>query len=203
MEQKSEECAWIARARAGDQEAFNNLVWMYQTAVYNLAYRMMGEHMEAEDAAQETFVRAYMRLSTYDPQRKFASWLLAIASHYCIDRLRRRRLTWVSLDDLPPWGQPAAGGNQPEATALQREMRDELHELLGKLSPDYRAVVILYYWYDLSYREIAEVLNMTESAIKSRLFRARRMMAEAALAGSKEVAPRPSAAEPVETLQGG
>jgi RNA polymerase sigma-70 factor (ECF subfamily) len=200
MEHKSEERAWIARAQAGDQEAFNNLVRMYQTAVYNLAYRMVGDRMEAEDAAQETFVRAYTRLSTYDPGRKFASWLLAIASHHCIDRLRRRRFTWLPLDALPSWNQPVAEGNQPEVMALQRERQDELRELLGKLPPDYRAAVILYYWYDLSYREIAEATDTTESAIKSRLFRARRMMAEAALARGKEVAPN---SQPVEALQGG
>jgi RNA polymerase sigma-70 factor (ECF subfamily) len=203
MEHKSEEQTWIARAQAGDQEAFNNLVWMYQTAVYNLAYRMMGDRMEAEDAAQETFVRAYTRLSTYDPQRKFASWLLAIASHYCIDRLRRRRFTWLPLDELPPWDQPGGERDQPEAATLQRESQDELHELLGTLPPDYRAAVTLYYWNDLSYREIAEVMDTTEGAIKSRLFRARRMMAEAALARSKGVAPRASNSQPVEALQGG
>ena len=74
-----EEKAWIQRALAGDQEGFACLVEAYQTAVYNLAYRMLGNAAEAEDAAQETFLKAYSRLKTYDSGRKFSSWLLAIA----------------------------------------------------------------------------------------------------------------------------
>ena len=86
-------------ARAGDQSAFGRLVIAYQTPVYNLAYRMLGNAAEAEEAAQETFLRAYTHLRSYDPQRPFRSWLLSIASHYCIDRLRRRRITWLPLED--------------------------------------------------------------------------------------------------------
>ena len=89
------ESNWIQQARAGDQaasaDAFSRLVEAYQTPIYNLAYRMLGNRTEAEDAAQETFIRAYTRLDTYDPGRKFSSWLLSIASHYCVDVLRRRR----------------------------------------------------------------------------------------------------------------
>lgn len=187
MEHEPQELAWITRAKAGDREAFDCIVRKYQTAVYNLAYRMTGNQMEAEDAAQESFVRAYTRLNTYDTERKFSSWLLSIVSHYCIDQLRRRKYTWLPLDELPPGDHPAAEvSQQPEAVALRREKEAELQQLLGELSPDYRAVVVLYYWYDLPCREIAEVTNTTENAVKSRLFRARQTMAEAVLAKNKE-----------------
>lgn len=172
-----EERAWIERARAGDQEAFAHLVEAYQVAVYNLAYRMLGNASEAEDAAQETFLRAYSRLSTYQPDKRFSTWLLAIASHYCIDCLRRQRFTWLSLDDLPPWRWPSSKEDQPEEKVLQQERRDEVREMLDQLPAQYRAAVILRYWYDLSYREIAEVMGTTENAIKSRLHRARKMLA--------------------------
>ena len=76
------ELTWVQRARAGDHSAFSSLVETYQTPVYNLAYRLLGNRLEAEDAAQEAFIRAYTRLHTYDPSRKFSSWLLAITSHY-------------------------------------------------------------------------------------------------------------------------
>ena len=89
---ENREVKWVREARTGDAAAFSKLVEAYQTPVYNLAYRMLGNAAEAEDAAQETFIRAYTRLNTYDPDRKFSSWLLAIASHYCIDVLRRRRI---------------------------------------------------------------------------------------------------------------
>ena len=76
-----DEKLWIARARQGDDEAFAQLVEAYQRPVFNICYRMLGEPAEAEDAAQETFIRAYTRIESYDPKRKFSSWLLAIASH--------------------------------------------------------------------------------------------------------------------------
>ena len=176
-----EETAWIQRAVAGEQEAFACLVEAYQTAVYNLAHRMLGNAAEAEDAAQETFLRAYTRLNTYDSDRKFSSWLLAIASHHCIDRLRQRRLGWLSLDELPPW-RWRASSSRPEEAVIRSEERDEVRQLLDQLPPHYRAAVILHYWYDLSYREIAETLETTESAVKSTLYRARRMLAQATLA---------------------
>jgi RNA polymerase sigma-70 factor (ECF subfamily) len=176
-----EETAWIQRALAGDQEAFACLVEAYQTAVYNLAYRMLGNAAEAEDAAQETFLRAYTRLNTYDSDRKFSSWLLAIASHYCIDRLRQRRWGWLSLDELPPW-RWLASSSWPEEAVIRGEEHDEVRQLLDQLPPHYRVAVILRYWYDFSHREIAEALKTTESAVKSTLYRARRMLAQEALA---------------------
>ena len=114
----ADEQAWLEQASKGDKVAFGHLVEAYQTPVYNLAYRMLGNMVEAEDAAQETFIRAYTRLDTYDPTRKFSSWLLAITSHYCIDLLRKRRIQTMPLDDLPPLeefeelvgeGEPGAG----------------------------------------------------------------------------------------------
>jgi RNA polymerase sigma-70 factor (ECF subfamily) len=174
-----EETVWIQRVLAGDQDAFACLVEAYQTAVYNLAYRMLGNAAEAEDAAQETFIRVYTRLDTYDSDRKFSSWLLAIASHYCIDRLRQRRLGWLSLDELPPW-RWLASSSRPEEAVIRREERDEVCQLLDQLPPHYRATVILRYWYDLSYQEIAEAMETTESAVKSTLHRARQMLAQGA-----------------------
>lgn len=185
-----EEKIWIRQAVAGDREAFTRLVEAYQIPVYNLAYRMLGDAREAEDAAQETFLRAYTRLATYQTDKKFSSWLLAIASHHCIDRLRRRRFTWLSLDELPFLDQAAGERNHPEEAAIRQEERDEVRKMLNQLPPHYRAAVILRYWYELSYREIAEVMETTESAVKSRLFRAREMLAQQVMASqTAETAP--------------
>jgi len=177
MDQERE---WILRARAGDGEAFTQLVKAYQTPVYNLAYRMLGNSVEAEDAAQETFIRVYTRLNTYDVSRKFSSWVLSIASHYCIDRLRRRRMTLLSLEDVAFTGHLASDEERPEEAITRDEKEAQVHQLLDVIAPDYRAAVVLRYWYDCSYKEIAQILDTTESAIKSRLFRARQMMARAA-----------------------
>ena len=175
----TDETEWIRLAREGNQSAFGCLVLAYQTPVYNMAYRMLGNSSEAEEAAQETFLRAYTHLHSYDPQRPFRSWLLSIASHYCIDRLRRRRITWLSLDDeiAIPERLVSAHPN-PEAVVTQREQEGRIQQLLAVLSPTDRAAVTLRYWYDCSYEEIAESLNLTVSAVKSRLHRARCALAK-------------------------
>jgi RNA polymerase sigma-70 factor, ECF subfamily len=178
-----QERAWIQQALRGDQAAFGHLVKAYERPVYNLTYRMLGDPAEAEDAAQETFVRAFTKLATYQPERKFVNWLLSIASHHCIDRLRRRnRAPQLSLDGpLPPeWSQ--SSGPLPEQAIARKEQREQVRQSLDALPPEYRAAVVLRYWYSLSYQEIASVMETTESAIKSRLHRARRMLAEQLLA---------------------
>jgi RNA polymerase sigma-70 factor (ECF subfamily) len=173
-----EERAWIEQALKGDQAAFGHLVIAYERPVYNLTYRLLHDSVEAEDAAQETFLRAYDKLATYQPERKFVNWLLSIASHYCIDCLRRRgRAPQLSLDGpLPPqW--LASDTQRPDQAVSRKQQQEQVRQLLDMLEPAYRAAVVLRYWYDLSYEEIAEAMGTTESAIKSRLHRARRMLA--------------------------
>ncbi len=177
----------IAGVRAGNPDAFAALVGAYQAGVYNLCYRMVGDAREAEDAAQETFLRAYSQFHRYDATRPFKTWLFAIASHHCVDRLRRRRLKWLSLDDeLFAEGEMWRSVTpDPEAVALGHERRDEVTALLALLAPKDRSAIVLHYWCDLSYAEIADVLGVTVSAVKSRLHRVRvalgrRMTAEVA-----------------------
>ncbi len=170
---------WVQRTLAGDPQAFGELVRRYERDVFNLAYRMLNERGEAEDAAQEAFMRAYVNLDRYDPERPFKTWLLSITSNHCIDRLRRRRLTWLSLEEpLPPHPALTSDTPGPEEALLTSERNLLVQEMLADLSPEYRLAVILRYWYDLSYAEIAEMLGTTESAIKSRLFRARQALAD-------------------------
>ncbi|MCB9453968.1 MAG: sigma-70 family RNA polymerase sigma factor [Anaerolineaceae bacterium] len=171
---------WVSATLDGDQNAFADIVYTFQDAVYNLCYRMLGERTEAEDAAQEAFLRAYLNLQRYDPGRSFKTWLLSIASNYCIDRLRRRRLTWLALEDEPEPGESISLSSEdpePEEVALVKERSEAIQALMNDLSPDYRAAVVLRYWYDYSYAEIAEMMDTTESAVKSRLFRARQALA--------------------------
>jgi RNA polymerase sigma-70 factor (ECF subfamily) len=175
----------VAQIIEGDQSAFAELVETYQQSVYNLTYRMLGNAGEAEDAAQEAFLRAYQHIKRYDPERSFKTWLLSIASNYCIDRIRKRRLTWLSIDEpLPPHPSLTSSSPDPEAYTSDNEQSVVVQELLGELAPDYRAAVVLRYWYDMSYIEIAKTLGTTESAIKSRLFRARQMLAEQVRSGN-------------------
>ncbi len=175
----NDEPARVVAAQRGDTTAFCSLVETYQRDVYNLAYRMLGDGAEAEDAAQEAFVRAYTRLSTYQLGRSFKTWLLSIAAHYCIDRLRQRRLTWLSIEqeEAPPEAL-ASSLPGPEDSLIRSEYDTIIRRLLSTLAPDYRLPIVLRYWYDMSYEEIAEATGSTVSAIKSRLFRARSMLAD-------------------------
>jgi RNA polymerase sigma-70 factor (ECF subfamily) len=195
-----EEAALAVAARDGDPRAFGQLVERFQRPVFNLAYRMLGTAVEAEDAAQEAFVRAHRALGGYDAERPFSTWLLSIAAHHCIDRLRRRRNEAISLDALPPWRQPAAPNESPESVAVRADEADRIQVLLEGLPADYRLVIVLRYWHDFGYAEIAELTEESVPAIKSRLHRARRQLGEALTAEPGPSAPgrrpadRPAAA---------
>jgi len=177
----NDELAWVLQAQQGSDEAFARLVEEHQTHVYNLCYRMLGEPETAEDAAQETFLRAYQNLYRYDRKRSFVTWLLSIAAHYCIDRLRRRKLPVFSIDEENDDGTTFeivdAASPDPEAESVKREDRERLQILLKGLDETDRAAVIMRYWYDFSEIEIAESLSLTVSAVKSRLHRSRRALA--------------------------
>lgn len=176
-----DEAVWLEQARQGSKEAFGKLITAYQSPVFNLAYRMLGNADEAEQASQEAFIRAWTRLDSYDPAHKFSTWLLSITSNYCIDQLRKRRAQLLSIEGPLP-AHPSLMSERtdgPEAQATSSERQERVQRLLDTLPDDYKQAVVLRYWYDMSYEEIAEVMETTVSAIKSRLFRARRQLAEA------------------------
>ena len=177
----NEEQAWVLQAQQGDDEAFTKLVETYQTPVFNLCYRMLGEPELAEDAAQETFLRAYQHLHRYDQKRPFPTWLLSIAAHYCIDRLRRRKFSMFSMDTEDEEGNsfeiPDVDAPNPEGEAITGQTNERVHAMLKDLDATDRAAIIMRYWYDYSEKEIAESLNLTVSAVKSRLHRARKELA--------------------------
>lgn len=170
-----EEAQLIAQAQRGDHLAFGELVVRYQVAVYNLCYRMLGQGQDAEDAAQEVFLRVYRQLGSYDPVHRFSTWVLSIASHYCIDQLRKRRLNLVPLESIVTWARSRQA--QPDDIAIDGEERDQLQRLLARMPEKYRLALILRYWYDLSYAEIAQVVKLPENTVKTRLHRARQMLA--------------------------
>lgn len=189
-----QELTWVEEARRGDRRAFSRLVEAYQRPVFNLTYRMLGNVEEAEDAAQEAFLRAYTRLGQYDPDQKFSTWLFSIANHHCIDRLRKRRVTHVSIDDNPVLQNLEGDDPRPERKALDKEERLEVQAMLEQLAPEYRTPLVLRYWEDMSYEEIAETMDVSVAAIKSRLFRARQQLA--AIYQEREAAAPPPPAQP-------
>ena len=178
MSDRNPEQDWLEKARNGDDDAFTWLVETYQTPVYNLCYRMLGESTAAEDAAQETFWRAYQNLKRYDPSRPFITWLLSIAAHHCIDQQRKRRLPLLELDEFPDLDIADSSIPNPEKEISHNQENIALHQLINNLNPQDRATVILKYWYDCSEEEISQMLSLTVSAVKSRLHRSRQQLAE-------------------------
>lgn len=164
-------------AQQGDQEAFTQIVETFQNPVYNMCYRMLGTPQAAEDAAQETFWRAYKNIKRYDPKRPFATWLLSIAAHYCIDQQRRKRLPSLDLDEIIEFSAEDPAPN-PESRTINSEFSEDVQRQLAQLSESDRAVLVLRYWHELSEEEICEALSISKSAVKSRLHRARQHMAE-------------------------
>src|SRR3990172_3634685 len=145
-----------------DAQAFAGVVETYQVAVLNLCYRMLGDPDQAEEAAQETFMRAFGSFPRYDPSRPLRTWMLSIAAHYCIDLVRRR-----SLIAFLPFGPREIAHADPgtEASLIRKEAVDEVGRMLHALNPGERAAVILTYWYDLSQAEIAETTGSTVDAV--------------------------------------
>jgi len=188
----NEDLALVRRTLAGDTEAFTALVEKYKDPVFNVAYRMLGNPTEAEDVAQEAFVRAYTQLRTYKETHRFSTWLLSIASHLAIDQIRRRRFLALPLENVPFLEWIADVGAGPEQAALEGEASDEMQRVLNVLPTKYRVVLLLRYWYDFSYEEIASALQLTPALVKARLHRARELVARTMKAQGLEM---PSASE--------
>ncbi len=165
----------IVRARHGAAggDAFGELVARYQTGVFNVCYRMLHERNEAEDLAQETFMRAYDRLHTFDLEREFGPWIRRVATNLCLNYLESLKAT-AELDEERDADESA----RPEKQIEVKERSAQIRDALASLPPHYRVVVELRHYQDLSYDEIAAELNIPLSDVKSRLFRARKILAE-------------------------
>jgi RNA polymerase sigma-70 factor (ECF subfamily) len=168
----------VGWALDGDKAAFTALVERYKQPVYTLAKRLLGNPSDAEDATQETFIRAYTRLASYRSGSNFRAWLLSIAAHWSIDQLRRQQA--VALDLTLPLASDEDG---PELLAMRAERRREVRQHLATLPERYRGVVELRYWQGLSYAEVGATLTEPTSTVRMRLFRAHRLLRAAMAQG--------------------
>jgi RNA polymerase sigma-70 factor (ECF subfamily) len=164
----------VLRARRGEAEAFGELVTRYQTSVFNVCYRILYERREAEDLAQEAFIRAHERLGTFDPERPFGPWIRRVAANLCLNHLSTQPAESAELDEE----RDADTGQRPETAYEVRERSEHIRKALAALPPQYRLVVELRHYQDMSYDEIAATLSIPLSDVKSHLFRARKMLAE-------------------------
>lgn len=185
----NEEQRLIEAGQRGDVEAFNQLVRLYESRVYNLCYRMLGDADAAADVAQDTFISAYRNLHRFRGG-VFRSWLLRIATNACYDALRaRKRRPAVSLDaaqegddDGPAFDIPDPS-ESPDDAALRRELAAAIQRGIDQLPDDQRVVVILSDVQGLAYEEIAAVTNTNLGTVKSRLSRARARLRDILRAG--------------------
>ncbi|HWI65621.1 MAG TPA: sigma-70 family RNA polymerase sigma factor [Symbiobacteriaceae bacterium] len=173
----------VRRAQNGDQAALSELITRYERKTYNLAFRLMGNHADASDAAQEALVRVYTRLHNFRGDSAFSTWLFRVATNTCLDELRRRgRLRYASLDTplttddgaLPR--QPLDEGDSPTERAERREIQAAVQRAINRLPDEYRVVVVMRDLHDYSYHEIAALLGTSLGTIKSRLHRARQAL---------------------------
>lgn len=164
-----------ARAVRGDKEAFAELVRRYEKPIFALAYRMVGSREDAKDLTQESFLKAYRALAGFKENARFSPWLYAIANNLCIDFLRRKSRRALSLDEPYPDGgeRQLPGGVEPGNELERQEARLQVHLALDKLPPKFKNILILRHMQDLSYEEIAQILGIPLSLVKTHLFRAR------------------------------
>jgi RNA polymerase sigma-70 factor, ECF subfamily len=160
------------RCRTGDAAAFDEIVTRYQLRLFRFAYRLLRDRAEAEDAVQETFLRAYRALPAYRPDGFFSSWVYRIALNECRRRIRSRRTT-VGLE----FAATAASGPDPQSAVLTNERNHLLRQAVDSLPEHYRLVMVLFYFEELSVDQIARTLEISVSAVKVRLHRGRERLA--------------------------
>jgi RNA polymerase sigma-70 factor, ECF subfamily len=163
------------RASQGDRDAFAEIVHRHQQAMFNAAYRVLGNVHDAEDATQEAFIRAYQFFGRFDPDRPLAPWLLRIVINVCLNRVEGQKYASALDDESSPAPDPKP---DPEMQTVIRDRDAAIRYELSRLPPRYRLVIELRHFQELSYEEIAAEMKRPLSDIKSDLFRARKLLAE-------------------------
>lgn len=172
----------VAQALKGDERAFRSLLSRYERAVYNICLKMVRDREEARDLAQEAFTKVFSMLDRYNPSYAFSNWLFKITSNLCIDSMRKRRVSTLPMDQPVQSSegeferQYASPTDGPDKTLLKKERMAMLARVIDSLPDHYRIMIVLRHQQDLSYDEIAEVLDVPLGTVKARIHRAREML---------------------------
>ncbi len=186
---KVEDKELVARALQGDESAYAELLERFRRPIFSLIYRMIGDRELAEDLAQESFVKAFNNLDTYNPSYRFSSWLFKIANNHAIDHLRRARLSTVSIHGSPHAANVEreeetrivlpSHDESPEQEVLALELGGEIEQAIARLRPEYRTAIILRHIESRPYEEIAEIMDVPIGTVKTFLHRARAELRQA------------------------
>ncbi len=176
MRQETDDAELVEGFQRGETSAFGHLVLKYQDRIYNLCRHVLGDAHDADDAAQDTFTKAYQNLNKFKPEASFYTWLYRIAVNTCLDYKKRPFFesifgSHVEGDDESV--EPVSGEASPEKLYESKQLGQALRQSLGKLSLKLRTVIILKEIESLSYEEIADILDVSVGTVKSRIFRAR------------------------------
>jgi RNA polymerase sigma-70 factor, ECF subfamily len=169
----------IKQVIKGDQDAFAEIIEIYKNSIYQLCFRMLGNRHEAEDMAQEAFIRAYVNINSFNQELKFSTWLFRIATNLCIDRIRKKKPDYYldaevsGTDGLTMYSQLASDSPLPEKELESLELQETVQKEIMKLPEKYRSVIVLKYIEELSLNEISEILDMPLGTVKTRIHRGR------------------------------
>jgi RNA polymerase sigma-70 factor, ECF subfamily len=169
----------ILQVLKGDQDAFGEIVELYKDKVFQISYRMLGNRHEAEDIAQEAFIRAFININSFNIDLKFSTWLFRIATNLCIDRIRKKKPDYyldaevAGTDGLTMYSQIPSKTDMPEKEVESLELEETIQREILKLPEKYRSVIVLKYIEDLSLIEISEILNLPIGTVKTRIHRGR------------------------------
>lgn len=169
----------IKQVIKGDQDAFAEIVEIYSNSIFQLGYRMLGNRHEAEDIAQEAFIRAYVNIKSFNQDLKFSTWLFRIATNLCIDRIRKKKPDYYldaevsGTDGLTMYSQLSSNSPLPENELESLELQETVQNEILKLPEKYRSVIVLKYMEELSLNEISEILDMPLGTVKTRIHRGR------------------------------
>jgi RNA polymerase sigma-70 factor (ECF subfamily) len=171
----TDERSLVMRVLQGNRDAFGEIVLRHQQAVFNAAYRVLGNVRDAEDATQEAFIRAYQFIDRFDLDRPLAPWLKRIVVNVCLNRLEVQKSPSALYDETTLMPDPNPG---PEMQTVTRDRNETIRYELSRLPPRYRIVIELRHFQELSYEEIARQLGRSLTDVKSDLFRARKLLSE-------------------------
>ncbi len=166
----------IEESIKGNHDCFSELISRYKNLVYSIVLRMVKDNEEANDLAQEVFIRIYQNLDKYRPEFKFSTWIMRITTNICIDNRRKKRAEFVQIDENLEL--QCDYKDSPEETLLRKERRKKISEALEALPDMYKIPIILYHKNGLSYAEISKQINEPLTKIKNRIFRGRKMLKE-------------------------